>query len=218
MKHKLKIPARGTSKLPAHWLKQIGEVCRGETSGDGIAVVRLLLTAAIAMPRHDATEVDTSIGALSEVMRLSKPMTRRALARAEAMGLIKFTRGGGRQLSKLQLINYSSAGEELRYAQVPNRPVVDDLFGLPRTGRNSLAAHKAYLELLARRPNGSRDTVVGHEKLRQATGIQAVEVRTAITLLANAGLLHVDRQQIEGSTGPYNRYRLRGEFFGISAS
>jgi hypothetical protein len=57
-----------------------------------------------------------------------------------------------------------------------------------------LVALKVYATLVAARPNDSAVAQLRHVTLREKTGAQAVDIRRAITILGNEGLVEVNQE------------------------
>lgn len=215
-KGRLAYPRRPWSKLPSWWAQESGireRVQGGEKrAGGSIALIRLMLWLASLTPRNDSYAVECSLGALAEAMKVSLPLLRAAIKRAESLGLIRFERGNGRRKSKFELVcPKHEAGKRGGFCAVPNQRMQNRLRRLPLRGTASLAAHKIYVALLVHRGNPDRDVTLNYANLRGRTGVQQDDIRDALNLLATHGLVVINREPSFGDHHSANVYRLRGQ-------
>ena len=130
------------------------------------------------------------------------------------MGWVRVTRGGGRSKSRFDLVfPERDAGLAGHFFIVPNELVAKRMPALPKRGDVPLAAAKIYALLLTARSNGTREALMGYDKMRERTGIQRDQIRAALSLLALHGLVGIDKEPGEEGLGVRNAYTLRGVFW-----
>lgn len=185
---------RPWSKLPSWWYRPGSEALidlrAGTNAGLSQAALRVYL--GLGAADRDATSfgVTASLSELEDLTGLSRGMVVRGIREAARSGLITYTPGERRQRSNFELLR--APGDDAGgWLKLPNREVRERVPRLPHRGSAALAALKLYLILLAGRPNDNMVVALRHTTLREKTGVQAKQVRSAISLLANEGLLHV---------------------------
>ncbi|MEA9813178.1 hypothetical protein VDF77_18285 [Xanthomonas campestris pv. raphani] len=146
-----------------------------------------------------------SLDQLEELTKLSRSMVLKGITTAVAHGLIAYVPGKPRTKSTFTLLQGSEESSAGGWAKLPNAQVRERIPKIPHRGDVGLTALKIYLTLIAARP--SKNTVVSlrHDTMRLKTGCQPHHVRSALSLLALAGLIQVLRE--DDSDGP--RYRAQ---------
>ncbi len=204
---------RPWSKLPSWWFRPGEEALikleGGQQAGLSQAALRVYLGLAAA-ERKDAAvfEVQASLSNLEDLTQLSRVMVHRGIHRAAHAGLITYTPGGRRTPSTFQLVRPDEGAGG--WAKLPRREVLERVPRLPHRGANALVALKLYLILLAGRPNDNLVVALKHKTLRDKSGAQTNQIRAAISLLANEGLIHV---LAEDTGGDYHvqKYQIVGK-------
>ena len=76
-----------------------------------------------------------------------------------------------------------------------------------------MVALKLYMTLLAGRTNANAVVAMRHDTLRGKTGCQPNQIRSAISLLANVGLIHVVEEALKDSWGNdrAQKYQIIGQ-------
>jgi len=185
---------RPWSKLPSWWFRPgeeaLIELEGGQQAGISQAALRVYLGLAAA-ERKDAAgfEVQASFSNLEDLTHLSRVMVLRGIHRASLAGLITYTPGGRRIPSTFELVRPDDGAGG--WAKLPRREVLERVPRLPHRGANALIALKLYLILLAGRHNDNTVVALKHLTLREKSGAQTNQIRSAISLLANEGLIHV---------------------------
>jgi hypothetical protein len=208
---------RPWSKIPAWWAyeNQLDLFRSGKYAGESIATLRVMLCLASLTRTHNSEEVEISIHELAKAAALSLPTTRAGIKLAHNLGFIMFRRGGGLLKSRFRLLppkNTQIAREA--FFKLPGRELAKGVLSLPKRGNKGLAALKIYLLLLATRPNNGREAVIGYDKMWLRTGVQMSAIRDALSLLALAGLIVVNKTAAAAHVGAHNVYPLRGDFSG----
>jgi hypothetical protein len=148
----------------------------------------LLALASADRPVH-TFEQSATVSELETWTGLSRSMTLKGIRRAVAAGLITYSPGKQGVSSRFTLIHPSSTAGG--WAKLPNLQVRARIPRISHRGEVALAALKIYLILIAARKNDNTVIALKHETLRRRAGCQARQVRSAISLLANEGLIHV---------------------------
>jgi len=201
------------SKLPTFWYAQQPDVIPsftgGAEAGRSQAGLRVLLALAAADRPASSYAVIASLTDLEEWTDLSRSMVLAGIRRAVVAGLITYEPGKQRAKSKFSLINPSeSAGG---WAKLPLEQVREGTCRIPHRGDVALTALKIYLILIAARSNDNCVVSLRHETIRSKTGCQTRHLRAAISLLANAGLIHVinDFDLDEPTSMKASQYRVQ---------
>ena len=156
-------------------------------------------------------QVSSTLSTLEDMTGLSRSMVLKGIRRATVANLISYQPGDRRRRSSFTLIRQDEkvAGG---WAKLPTIQVRDRIPRLPHRGTAALAALKIYLILIAARPNSNTVVGIRHETLRLKSGCQPNQVRPAISMLANEGLVHVITDALGDEHGNYRaqRYQLVG--------
>lgn len=205
---------RPWSKLPSWWFRPGEEALvsleGGRLAGASQAALRVYL-GLTAAERADALsfEVRASLSDLEELTQLSRVMVHRGIHRAVEAGLITYAPGNPSTPSSFSLVR-SEGDAAGGWAKLPRKEVIERIPRLPHRGAGSLVALRLYLILLAGRPNDNTVASLKHKTLRDKTGAQANQIRTGISLLAAAGLIHVVTEDL-GDDYRVQRYQLIGK-------
>lgn len=184
----------------------------GAQAGASQAALRVLMAIAAADRPATGFQAQLSLDQLEELTKLSRSMVLKGIKTAAERGLMTYAPGRPRNKSTFVLLQGSEADSAGGWAKLPNAEVRERIPTIPHRGDVGLAALKIYLTLIAARP--SRNTVLSlrHDTLRLKTGCQTHHVRRAISLLANAGLVHVLREE-DSSDARYKaqQYQICGK-------
>jgi len=173
---------------------------------------------AVLDQREEEFIVRASLTDLEEVTGLSRPMVVRGVEAAAEFGFFTVKRGGPVSASRFTLsCPQAEAGQAGGWAKLPRPEVIQRVPQIPHRGAGGLIALKIYLTLIAARPNNSLVSQLRHVTLRSKTGAQTRDLRRAISILGNEGLVDVNYEDPEvrwGTVGKEGRqaqrYILRG--------
>lgn len=204
--------------LPTWWYRPGAEALvalrGGAQAGVSQAALRVYIAlAATPHPNREAGSylVHTTVSALEDLTGLSRSMVLKGICRAVEAQLIAYEPGDRRHPSTFTLLRQGeqSAGG---WAKLPMKQVHEKVPRLPHRGTAALAALKIYLTLIAARPNDNTVVGIRHSTLRLKTGCQTNQVRAAISMLANEGLVHVitEAPSDEHGNDRAQRYQLIG--------
>ncbi len=204
---------RPWSKLPSWWFRP-GEEAHislegGKQAGVSQAALRVYLGLTAAARKNAASfQVQASLSDLEDLTRLSRVMVHRGILRADQAGLIAYTPGGRRTPSTFDLVRSNDGAGG--WAKLPRQEVLERVPRLPHRGATALIALKLYLILLAGRHNDNTVVALKHKTLREKSGAQANQIRAAISLLANEGLIHVITEDV-GDDYRVQKYQIVGK-------
>lgn len=185
---------RPWGKLPSWWFRPGSEALTtlhgGQSAGESQAALRVYLGLAAAK-RSDASsfEVRGSLNDLEDLTQLSRVMTLRGIHRAVQAGLISYKPGNRTAPSDFELLRPEEGAGG--WAKLPRAQVLERVPRIPHRGTTALVALKLYLIMLAGRPNDNVVVALRHQTLRDKSGAQPNQIRPAVSLLANEGLVHV---------------------------
>lgn len=183
----------------------------GTGAGHSQAALRVLM--GIAACDRPAMQLDArlSLDELQDLTLLSRSMVLHGIRLAEASAFIAYSPGKPRTKSHFTLLQGDTPGAG-GWAMLPNEQVRTRIPRIPHRGDVALAALKIYLTLVAARPNKNLVVRLRHDTLRDKTGCQARHVRSAISLLANEGLIHVLADDEDGGQArPVQQYQICGK-------
>lgn len=185
------------AKLPTWWYRdnERGLHCLrgGAQAGTSQSALRVTLGLAAIDVRDSDFSLTASLSQIQEATGLSRPMVIRGITRAGELGFIEVTRGTFTHASKYLLrCPEAEAGKAGGWAAMPRPEVLRRLPHIPHRGVGGLVAIKIYMTLLAARPNHSNACPLRHTTLRDKTGAQPRDIRKAITMLGNEGLIDVN--------------------------
>jgi len=170
----------------------------GIRAGESQAALRVLLGITVSDRLATDFEARLSLDELEDLTQLSRSMVLKGVRLAAENGFITYEAGKPRMKSSFSLLRGPGEGD-LGWAKVPNDEIRTRVPKLPHRGDVALASIKIYLTLLAARSRNNAVVRLKHETLRSKVGCQAKHVRSAISLLANEGLIHVLSED-EGKT------------------
>jgi len=171
-----------------------------------MAALRVYLALALVAD-FDTRDASLSWSALEERTGLSRPMVKKGIAAAEKAGLISIDTSGHRHSYRL----LKQSDDEITFTQLPLIEVRKALPNLPTRGFHALDALKVYMTLLTVRGRNSDTAAISHKKIQVRTGVQPGRIRSAIDVLVNHRLIHVERSESdEGEGHSYNVYLLLG--------
>lgn len=196
------------NKLPTWWVKEefsgLKNFKAGRDTGNNVASLKCLLALCSdnVFKRDKPLIASTTYDYLESVAGVSRPMIKKALLKLEKERIIKIEPDELNLKTKIYVFKEFGEG----WAKVPRLRIYNNLKHIPTRGKAPLSALKIYIVLLTFRNNGTRRTTIGHEKLREYTGLQATDIRTGLDILINHGFIHINQQ--EDRTG--NIYELIG--------
>lgn len=185
----------------------------GEKAGASQAVLRVLLALGSADRPVGSFDCVASLSDLQEYTGLSRSMVLKGIRGGVEHGLIEYQPGKPGEKSRFVLVHPESSGGG-GWAKLPLDEVRKRIPHIPHRGATALTALKIYLTLIAARPKDNAVVALRHDTLRLKTGCQPHQVRSAISLLANEGLIHVIKEaEADESTGRYRaqRYLITGK-------
>lgn len=207
---------RPWSKFPTWWYRDLEGglplLVGGTKAGASQAALRVLLALGAADRPADSFISEVSLSDLEDLTTLSRSMVVKGIQGAVAHRLISYKAGRQGTKSRFELLradNDNLGG----WAKLPIEPVRTRIPRITHRGDVALAALKIYLTLIAARPNNNLVVGLRHDTLRLKAGCQTRHVRSAISLLANEGLLHVVQEEGGGDvSGRYQaqRYAITG--------
>lgn len=198
-------------RLPSAWIGEKGlyqfEWARG-TGSDNIAALMALMVIA-HHAEQETGKVRLTWEELCDRTSLSRAKISKGLDILSERGLISRGRDGR---SRFQLANFNPAEG---WAMLPSRGlytrqgVVRAFNDFKLRSRAELDALKLYLLFAARRDRKLNAAVISYEKIWFYSGVHPNHIRTAISLLASQGLVHVSLQvSSQSEHGTANLYRL----------
>ena len=211
-------------RMPTFWVRNEDEVPLaqmkwiGPKKSDQIAALLIYLILV-----HHANDVITSQLPECGLCKL----TYSTIANLSGLSRAKIA-GGLRVLERMGLISKFSAGRDNVY-KIASFENVRGWGKLPASGlystdrnsipafhrfqlrsKNELSALKIYYLIVAMRDNSLGYAQVGYDKIEGYTGIPRNEIKSALSLLVNLGLIHIDSGKSSFSEfGIVNLYRLR---------
>jgi hypothetical protein len=178
----------------------------GKDAGAHMAALRVYLALALVAD-FDTREASLSWTALQERTGLSRPMVKKGIAAAGKAGLISIDTSGHRHAYHL----LKESDDAIGFTQVPLFELRKALPYLPARGFHALDALKVYITLLTVKQRNSDRAVISHKKIQVRTGVQPGRIRSAIDVLVNHRLIHVQSAESdEGGGHPHNEYVLLG--------
>lgn len=197
------------SALPTWWIRQegFGAFIGGNQAGKSIAAIKVMLALSLLANFH-SKKTKNSLSDLETLTGLSRPMVISGIADLEDKGLLKVDRSG--HVNEYELV---VPGNDRNWGKLPYDTLRRHLPEIANRGAITLAALKIYLLLASWRPNQSLSIAIGHEKIREETGIQTRHVRPALDILLNHTLIRLSVS--DGVTpgepkGRHNVYTLLG--------
>jgi len=197
------------SALPTWWIREegLGIFMGGSQAGRSIAALKVLMAIAL-LANFNSRKARNSLSDLETLTGLSRPMVVAGVADLEDKGLLLVDRSG--HVNEYEL---AVPGDDRNWGKMPYETLRRHLAEISNRGAITLGALKIYLLLVSWRPNQSLSIAIGHEKIRDETGIQPRHVRPALDVLLNHTLIRLSIN--EGRTpgepqGRHNVYTLLG--------
>lgn len=184
----------------------------GQKAGASQAVLRVLLALGAADRPVGSFDCMASLSDLQDLTGLSRSMVLKGIRGAVENGLIEYQPGKQGEKSRFVLVHPEGDGAG-GWAKLPIDKVRACIPRIPHRGAMALTALKIYLTLIAARPKDNAVVSLRHDTLRFKTGCQPHQVRAAISLLANEGLIHVIKEaEADDGTGRYRaqQYLITG--------
>jgi len=186
------------------WVRQDGlkSFHGGSSAGRSIAALKCFIALAISV--HFTTrKVKLSLAGFEELTGLSKPMVIRGIEALEQAGVVSVVRG-----SHTNEYTLNHDYHEEHWAKLPVSRLRKHLKEIPNRGLIPLTALKIYLVLATVRQRNSIEANIGYDKLREKTGVQRFQIRSALDILLNHSLIRV--MQVEADAKTFNTYALLG--------
>ncbi|SUD38615.1 replication protein [Ectopseudomonas mendocina] len=186
------------------WVRQDGlkSFRGGSSAGRSIAALKCFIALGISV--HFMTrKVKLSLSGFEELTGLSKPMVIRGIEALEQEGVVSVVRGAH---TNEYTLNHDY--QEEHWAKLPVARLRKHLKEIPNRGLIPLTALKIYLVLATVRQRHSIEANIGYDKLREKTGVQRSQIRSALDILLNHSLIRV--MQVEADTKTFNTYALLG--------
>jgi len=186
------------------WVRQDGlkSFRGGSSAGRSIAALKCFIALGISV--HFMTrKVKLSLSGFEELTGLSKPMVIRGIEALEQEGVVSVVRGAH---TNEYTLNHGY--QEEHWAKLPVARLRKHLKEIPNRGLIPLTALKIYLVLATVRQRHSIEANIGYDKLREKTGVQRSQIRSALDILLNHSLIRVI--QVEADTKTFNTYALLG--------
>lgn len=175
------------SAVPTWWTRSLGleTFVGGGHAGESISALKVLLAIAL-MANFHSRRARNSFSDIEKLTGLSRPMVQKGVELLERLEIVAVDRSG--HVNEYQMTVQSN---DLGWAKLPYERLRTHLPELMNRGVVPLAALKIYLLIISLRPNGSVSMAIGHEKLRDMTGIQKRHVRPALDILYSHTLLRL---------------------------
>ncbi|MDG6778313.1 helix-turn-helix domain-containing protein [Thiomicrorhabdus sp. zzn3] len=210
-------------KMPSYWITNNGENSlsslrwSGSDNADKIAALMIYIVfvhhAKIDLINGESVQgiCSLSYSELSEISGLSRAKVSGGIKILIEMKRVKKILVGRK--NRYQLLDYAS---EKGWAKLPVKKLYSEtgsrLYAFHRFHlrvKNELNALKMYLLIAAFRSNSENCCRMSYERITEYTGINRNEIRSAISLLINLGLIQVDTEASKVNDGrSVNLYRL----------
>ncbi|MGY4399274.1 hypothetical protein [Bradyrhizobium sp. USDA 3315] len=198
-------------RLPSMWIEEGGlqglQWTRSDTSGSDNAAA-LMVLAPIAHVADDEGLASCIYDRLALATGLSRVKISNGLAVLTDLGVIE-RKPAGR--SSIQLTNF---GNGHSWSKLPARWLYGNgrVIGFQHfTSRSMTELHalKLYYLFARRRSNETNMAHLSYDKIEEYSGIERHRIKPAISVLLNAGLIHVERTESRiNDRGTANAYRL----------
>ena len=207
--------------LPSEPIKAALPALRWQAENDvppsaGIAALMLYVTLnfvarkALADDGEEGVVAEATYPELSEMTNLSRSLIASGLKRLVALNLI--TVSGSAQKRRYWITGPHTRWFKLPCQAIVKQGVVRPFKAFTLRSKHELHALKLYLYLATCRDNKNRFSMVSYETINERTGISERDIRRAISLLINSGLLEdIDREfSKERKVNEPNKYYLAG--------
>lgn len=195
-------------RLPTAWIARGGlQQFRWEKEKGANNVAALMTLMVIAQHADEAGIAALTYDRLTEATHLSRTKVAAGLRVLEEAGLVK---GQGLRRSRYEIADYASTP----WGKLPTKGLyahggVAAFADFHLRRRAEMDALKLYFLVVARRNNETGIANLSYDKITDYSGIERSRIKSAISLLAGQGLLHVEHLPSEISAyGVSNGYRL----------
>lgn len=198
-------------RLPSMWIEDGGlqklQWAKADASGPDNAAA-LMVLAPIAHVADDEGLATCTYDALAMATGLSRAKISKGLAVLTDLGVIE-RKPAGR--SSVQLTNFVKGHS---WSKLPARRLYSGgrIMGFQQFTLRSMAelhALKLYYLFARRRSNDTNMAHLSYDKIEEYADIERHRIKTAISVLLNAGLVHVERtESLSNERGTANAYRL----------
>ena len=194
------------ARMPSYWIRDEDQLplaklkWSGPDKTDQIAGLMLY----VVLTHHANTEVTKDLSEpglcaltytqLSDITGLSRKKVAGGLRVLRGLNLISEISTGRNNVYQIE--NY---GSHAGWAKLPARGLysrdqqtLHAFHKFKLRSKNELNALKIYLLIIAQRTNTTNYAVISYDRISTYTGIARNEIRAAISLLVNLGLVHVD--------------------------
>lgn len=210
-------------RLPLAWIHGEGltEFRAGQHLGSSMAALKVLVAILFRAENKTPQEATVTQGSASlsyddlmVMTGLSRSMVRKGTLRLCDAGLVNVTHEGKGRKNRYFVVDYSATPwGKLPYRQIAGPGTSQELKLLNELSCKSvvdLNALKLFLLLSAHRDKVSQYAMIGYTKIEEATGIWRDNIRRAISILIEHGLVRVEQEKTPGEYNTPNRYRILG--------
>lgn len=196
------------SALPTWWIRELGlgAFVGGERAGTSLAALKVVMAVSLLANFH-SRKARNSVSDLEKLTGLSRPMVLAGVSLLEQLNVLTVDRSG--HVNEYEM----SVTADANWGKLPYERLMARLPDMSNRGVISLSALKIYLLMVSLRPNSSPTLSIGHEKIREQTGIQTKHVRPALDILINHTLIRLsvsDGTEAGGARVRHNVYTLLG--------
>lgn len=190
--------------LPTWWVREQGIdiFMGGNQAGKSIAALKILIGLALLADFH-SHRARNSLSDLETITGLSRPMVIAGIVELETKGIVLVDRDG--HVNEYELV---VPEKDQNWGKMPYETLRKHLNEISSRGTITLAALKIYILLVSWRPNQSLTISIGHEKIREETGIQTRHVRPALDILINHTLIRLSISEGKTSSEPQGRHNI----------
>jgi DNA-binding transcriptional ArsR family regulator len=202
---------RDWARLPSKWIEDGGlqdlQWTKTDASGSDNAAA-LMVLAPVAHVADDEGLASCTYDRLALATGLSRSKISNGLAVLAELGVIERKLAGR---SSIQLVNF---GNGHSWSKLPARRLYSGgrIMGFQHFTLRSMAelhALKLYYLFARRRSNETNMAHLSYDKIEDYAAIERHRIKPAISVLLNAGLVHVERtESLSNERGTANAYRL----------
>ena len=210
-------------RMPSYWIRDktkfplVEMKWQGANKADQIAALMLYIVLVhhandeIAKDLPDVGLCKITYSELSDITGLSRSKISGGLNILYDLGVVSKFGSGRNNIYKIK--NY---GSHSGWAKLPAKGLYSKdyqkIHAFHRFNlrlKNELNAMKIYLLIIALRDNSTNYAKIGYNRINEYTGIPRNNIRTALSLLVNLGLIHVDSGNSDiNEFSTINMYRL----------
>lgn len=196
-------------RMPSYWVRDPNKLplttmrWKGDDKSNNIAGLMLY----IVLMQHASQEVSIdrpiigtcslSYEQMNDITGLSKTKISAGLKVLLELELIQKI-NKGKEKSVYQIVNFGTRGS---WAKLPAKDLYNKeknkipiFHGFHLRNKNELNSLKLYLLIITFRDNNSNYALIGYDKITEYTGIPRNEIRSAISLLINLGLVQLNKE------------------------